>query len=395
MKTILKTSIIIWLLLAGGAALAQSSIDSVLHSVEKNNGTLKALRQNLQAEILDNKTGIYLPNPEVEFNYLWGTPGQIGNRTDFSVSQSFDIPTVTGMRSRAANAKNKRSEWQYKADRMTVLLEAKQYCIDLIYFNALKKELSQRMEHAGTIAAAYGKRLKNGDISRLEYNKSQLNLSALQGEIMRLDIERAAILSQLRRLNGGIEVALNEDEFAEAALPLLFEDWYRQAAEKNPVLAYVRQEVEVHKQEVSLNKALRLPTFSAGYMSEKVVGEHFRGVTFGISIPLWENKNRIKQSKAAVQAAELREADSRQQFYSRLKGQYERALALQAAVQTYREALDKTDNAALLKKALDAGEISLLDYMVEIGLYYDMLNQLLEAKRDYHKALADLASVEL
>ncbi|HBX21627.1 MAG TPA: transporter, partial [Porphyromonadaceae bacterium] len=65
------------------------------------------------------------------------------------------------------------------------------------YFNALKKELSQRMEHAGTIAAAYGKRLKNGDISRLEYNKSQLNLSALQGEIMRLDIERAAILSQL------------------------------------------------------------------------------------------------------------------------------------------------------------------------------------------------------
>ena len=46
-------------------------------------------------------------------------------------------------------------------------------------------------------------------------------------------------------------------------------------------------------------------------------------------------------------------------------------------------------------KALNAGEISLLDYIVEIGLYYDMVNQTLAAERDFEKAQADLSAVEL
>ena len=46
-------------------------------------------------------------------------------------------------------------------------------------------------------------------------------------------------------------------------------------------------------------------------------------------------------------------------------------------------------------KALDVGEISLLNYIVEIGLYYDTVNQTLAAERDFEKALADLSAVEL
>ncbi|KAA6308963.1 hypothetical protein EZS27_039465 [termite gut metagenome] len=53
-----------------------------------------------------------------------------------------------------------------------------------------------------------------------------------------------------------------------------------------------------------MNQAMGLPSFLAGYMSEKVVGEHFQDITLGISIPLWENKNRVKQAKAASIAAQ-------------------------------------------------------------------------------------------
>ncbi|NLU28237.1 MAG: TolC family protein [Bacteroidales bacterium] len=372
-----------------------STVNAMLDSIESNNTTLKALRETADAQKLGNKTGIYLANPEVGFNYLWGKPGDIGNRTDINIKQTFDIPTITGMKSRVANGQNNLVEWQYKADRMNILLEAKQYCIELVYYNALKRELDVRLQHAETIAKGYKDRLERGDANRLEYNKVQLNLSTVQGEMSRVEVERNALLSQLKRLNGGVDIVLNENQYVPAELPLNFNDWYGEAEQKNPVLAYVKQEIEVGKSQVRLSKSSNWPTFSAGYMSEKVVGQQYQGLTFGISIPLWENKNRVKQAKAAVTAAESRETDSKQQFYSQLQTLYNRANGLKIIADKYRQSLATVNNTDLLKKALDAGEISLLDYIVEIGLYYTTVNQALEAERDYQKAFAELSAVEL
>ena len=374
---------------------AQTNINSVLASIEKNNTTLKSLRESAEAQKLENKTGIYLENPEVGFNYLWGSPVEIGNRTDFSVIQTFDVSTITGMKSRFANGMNQLVEWQYKSDRMNILLEAKHYCIELIYYNALKKELDLRLQHAETIAAGYKELMNKGNVGILEYNKVNLNLSMVQGEMSRIEVEREALLSQLIRLNGGIDVSLNVEQYPETELPLNFEDWYMQAEVKNPVLAYVKQEIETGKKQVSLSRAMGFPTLSAGYMSEKVVGERYQGISIGISIPLWENKNRIKQAKAAIKAAESRQEDSKQQFYSQLQILYRRAAGLKIIAENYQKSLVEINNTDLLKKALDAGEISLLDYIIEIGLYYDTVNQALEAERDYQEAFAELSAVEL
>ena len=392
MKTIITTLLI---LLTGIALHAQTNIDKVLATIEENNTTLKSLRESAEAQKLENKTGIYLQNPEVGYTYLWGRPAEMGNETDFSVTQSFDIPTITGMKSRMAGDKNNLVEWQYRADRMNILLEAKLYCIDLIYYNALKRELDLRLRHAETMEAGYRERLNKGDANKLDYNKVKLNLSAVQGEISRVDVERNALTEQLKRLNGGNDIVLGDDRFDTIEFPLSFESWYGTAEQMNPVLGYVKQEIEVSKKEVSLSKAMSLPTFSAGYASEKMVGERSQGISLGISIPLWENKNRVKQAKAAVRAAEMKEADSKHQFYGHLQILFNRALGLKGTSDTYRQSLETANSSDLLRKAVDAGEISLLDYIVEIGLYYDTVNQALEAERDYQKAFAELSAVEL
>lgn len=140
---------------------------------------------------------------------------------------------------------------------------------------------------------------------------------------------------------------------------------------------------------------MTLPKFSAGYSLERTLGQKYQGISVGISIPLWENKNRVKQAKAGVVAAQAREQDSKQQFYDRLQNLYMRASGLQQTAIAYRESLKALNNTALLMKALDVGEISLLNYIVEIGLYYDTVNQTLAAERDFEKALADLSAVEL
>ena len=193
----MKILIIISTILVCIPLIAQNSINSVLDSIEANNTTLKSLRLTADAQKLGNKTSIYLDNPEVEFNYLWGKPGNIGSRTDINIKQTFDIPTISGMKSRVANGQNTLIEFQYKADRMNILLEAKQYCIDLVYYNALKRELEMRLQHAETIAGGYKDRLDRGDANRLEYNKIQLNLASVLGELSRVEVERNALLSQL------------------------------------------------------------------------------------------------------------------------------------------------------------------------------------------------------
>lgn len=391
----MKTIIIIVALLASMSLAAQENISSILFSIEENNTKLKALKEEMKAQKLGNKTGIYLSDPDVAFGYLWGTPSNIGTRKDFSVTQTFDIPTITGMKSRLANNKNQLVELQYASERINLLLEAKQYAIDLIYYNGLKKELEIRLRHAQTIADAYKQRLERGDASILEYNKVQLNLSTVQGEMSRVEVERNTLLSELKRLNGGIEILLEENNYSPASLPADFEEWYLSAEQKNPLLQYVKQQIEVNRKEVKLNKAMRFPKFSAGYSLEKTLGQKYQGANIGISIPLWENKNRVKQAKAGVIAAQTREQESKQQFYNRLQNLYMRANGLQQTAAGYRKSLQSLNNTDLLMKALDVGEINLLNYIVEIGLYYDTVNQTLAAERDFEKALADLSAVEL
>ncbi len=130
-------------------------------------------------------------------------------------------------------------------------------------------------------------------------------------------------------------------------------------------------------------------------MSEKAVGQHFQGVTVGVSIPLWENRNRVKQAKIQTSATSATFEDSKIQFYNRLQALYQKAVALQQNAQKVRQAIDNNNNEPLLKKALDAGEISLLDYLLEIEFYYNAINKALEAERDFELTAAELWALEI
>ena len=394
----MKTKIVligIILFLKFSFIISQNNISEVLQSIEKKNSTLIALRKSAEAQMLKNKSGIYLSNPEIEFGYLWGKPKLIGNRTDFSAMQTFDIPTISGMKNRLANKQNASVEMLLKAERVNILLDAKQLCLDLIYYNSILDELDKRLSHATRIADIYEKRLSEGDANMLDVNKAQLNLLNAQAELQLMEVERNAVLSKLIQLNGGDDILFIDQHFEAILLPPSFDEWYAQAEQINPILSYVRQEVEVSKDFVRMSKAKRFPTFSAGFVSEKVVGETFQGIQVGITIPLWENKNQVTHAKASAQAAEARQVDGIQKFYMEMKNQYLRAIGLNEIAQNYRNLLNTSNSADLLQKALDAGEISLLNYLTEISLYYNTVNLALEAEKDFQKSVAELLAVEL
>jgi len=125
-------------------------------------------------------------------------------------------------------------------------------------------------------------------------------------------------------------------------------------------------------------------------MSEKIVGEQFQGIAIGLSIPLWENKNTIQFAKANTLAIESIINDNKIQFYNHLKALHTKSIGLSQNVNDYRLKLRLFDNSELLKKALDKGEITLVDYILELSIYYESVNTLLELERGLNNTIAEL-----
>jgi hypothetical protein len=148
------------------------------------------------------------------------------------------------------------------------------------------------------------------------------------------------------------------------------------------LLSWLEQEIAISDKNAQLQTAESLPKLNAGYMSEKVVGEHFQGVTVGISIPLFENKNTVKYARLKSEAVQHRQTDEKLRFYNEMKTLHTKASALQQNIAEFRNQLSLESDLELLRKALDKGAISLTEYLFELTVYYESLEKLLEMERE-------------
>src|SRR5690554_6170984 len=154
---------------------AQENVEPILRLIEQNNKTLTTLRAETEATITGNRTGLFPDNPEVEYSHLWGTPSVVGNRTDFSVLQSFDFPMAYRYRSQIASMKDELAEADYDIKRYELFYHARRILAELNYLNALREEYRSRLEHAEKIVSVYQQRFDAGDANVLDLNKAGVN----------------------------------------------------------------------------------------------------------------------------------------------------------------------------------------------------------------------------
>lgn len=369
---------------------AQNGIERAMAEIEAHNTTLKAMVKSVDAQKRANHADNALADPEVGVNKLWGDPSSIGNRTDISVSQEFDFPTITGAKTRVARRRDDMVDWQYKTERSAILLEAKEALIDVVYYNKYIAELERRMSHADAIYQAQKSSLEAGASNKLEFNNVRLGLSQIVTELKKAGTERQAVMTQLARLNGGERLQLADTAYAASELPSDFDMWYAQVMASHPTLGYAESQTEMSRSQLSAARQSALPSISLGYMSEKTMGEQFQGLTVGFSVPLWGSSRRIKQAKRESEAADAMRDDAKSQLYGMLKERYIRATGLAHAVEASKKALAEADNSVLLSKALKAGEISIVEYLVGLSYYYDAIDNLLSTERECQKAYAEL-----
>ena len=193
------------------AAAAQST-DEILGRIEDNNLTLKALRQQVEAQGDANLAESSLEGPEVEFGYLFGDDGR--RRHDFGVSQSFDFGALSGARRKLALGENELLALEYRASRRDILTAARKLVCQIVHSNALIEEYRHRVENARTVELAYRSGYEKGEFSVIDYRKAAVSLAEAEGNLRLLEVERDGMLAELRNLNGGeaIDISACEQE---------------------------------------------------------------------------------------------------------------------------------------------------------------------------------------
>lgn len=373
---------------------AQDIFQPVLKQIEQNSTTLEAMRQQTEAQKTAYRTGLTPRDPEVQLGYLWGRPSSISDRKDVSIRQEFDFPTVYARRNHLADKQGEAAEWQYRQERMQLLLRAKQTCISLVYNNALASLYQEQADRARKMADAYKRMLRQGSTNQIELDKARLNRTTAEGRLYAVHLEKNRLLAELQAMNGGKAVALNDTAFATEPLPKNFDDYLSEAEQHSPALQYMQQQKAIADGSISVARASSLPKWSVGYMGEFVRDNTFQGITVGLSIPLWENRNRVRQARQQATAISRQADDVRQQYRSHLRSLYDQAKQLQQTVAQYNAALSP-DGLALLTRAFEKGELPLLNYLLEQDYWTTAYDRRLQAQRDLALVVAELYAWKL
>lgn len=373
---------------------AQQAVDDILSQIEENNLLLNAVRKETEAEKIGNKTGIYLENPEVEYEYLWGVDSDESDQK-FSVVQSFDFPTVYYHKKKVSDEQNKQVDLRFLIQRKDILLEARKLCIELAYQRDLKVDLKRQLDNMQDVYDMYYKLFEKGELNVISLNKSKIDLANISRRYTEVTTEIKFLTEELTRLNGGQAIDISGLNHLRSTPPASFEEWYAGIKAKNLSLQLIQQEINLSRKSEKLQRSSNLPKLSAGYAAEKGALEHFRGVVVGVSIPLFENKNTVKQIKAQTQSHLAFEANEEMRFYNESKALYNKSLSLYRSLNEYILAMPDVHALDHLQKAHEYGEISRIDFLQELGAFFDIFIDLNELWRDLNLLVADMNQWEL
>lgn len=380
--------------LLASAGKAQNNIEEVLKLVEQNNKTLQASGRLNEAQKLEARTGNYLANPTVEFDYLWGNRNTGGQQNEVVIKQAFDFPTVYSHKNKIAGLKTGLYDNQTAAGRQQLLLTAKQTCLEIIYLRKQKTLLGERLQNALRLSELYRTKLEKGDATILEINKIELEQVNAQNANRLNEAELKAKLELLRNLNGGETIAFDVLDYP-AQRNINFDQIADEYLSADPSLKSLEDEQAIATQEIKLSQSESLPKFDVGYRRDAGTDDAFNGFTVGVSIPLFENKNRVKKARAQAEYTSAVVEDNKQNVRSGLQQLYEQVQALRTAKDDYARILSTQRNIELLNKALDAGQISMINYFTEVAALYDARQNYLDIEKNYHDLLAQLLKYEL
>jgi len=365
--------------------------DSLMKLVLENNRTLMVAREASRTAFLRAGMGNTPPDPEFEIGYLFGDPGQMGNKVNILVKQEIDFPTVYAHRSKLKEIRRSRAELEYLLVRQEVLCGTRQLWIRQLHLNQLTLLLNQRLKRAKIVQSDVAEMMNAGEVGLLEYNQANLMVASIESEFEEVQSELENNRLALFEMTGGQEVELRDTHFPEPEFILpdsLLADYRR-----GPGAQLHQEDRHEKERQTSLVRSEHLPKISAGYFSEAIPSEAFRGFIVGVSVPLWEKSKTVKTAQSALIQSEAKMDLYFYELERIIRQKLNKLGNLHSRVEKLEEVLGSANSLDLLSASMESGEISLSEYFYNSDFYFRNQQLLLRYKKEMLALEADLLKI--
>ncbi|MBC8267047.1 MAG: TolC family protein [Flavobacteriales bacterium] len=374
---------------------AQNNLNQILNDIAKNNKSIIAYNQLLKSQKTELKSQLNLKNPSVEFDNLKLTSDNLIEQRNILISQTFDFPTAYFQKRKLVNASIDNLKINAEIHKQDILFKAKQTFIELVFYNKYHLQLQKRFKNSRQLKNDIIVKFEKGDATILDVNKAKANLINIKNKLVIAENKITELNQKITVLNGGLEIKIKNITYPIISNTEELETLAEKAITANYHLQNLNQKEKISNYNIKLARALSFPKIKAGYLQESAINERFGGISVGISIPLFENRNKVKAAKQQNIYYNLQKENFKNEFQNIFIANFKKSQTLRNLLTEYNELLKNSNNEVLLQKALEFGEISTIEYFMEVSFYYNTYDNFLQIEKEFYLAESELRKYQL
>jgi cobalt-zinc-cadmium efflux system outer membrane protein len=389
---------------AASPARAQSvyTLPQLIELAQEQHPRIRAAREQVNAAGAAVETARALPNPEVEVMggsqraRLVGAPaGGVGS---IALSQRLDLPSQRSARIGAAAAGLNAEEAQLRLSRLELIRSVKLHYHQLLRREAEAEAAQLDLQLLTDIHQRVRVKVSTGEAPRYDAIKAEaemLNAQKLaQSAALRVELARAALKNSVGNvLPDGFTLA--QEELPAAELPPL-EELERRVLERNAGLARARALTQRGREQLTLERSLRMPTVSVKAAMDREPDVRSSRIGVNVSIPLWDRRRGpIAEASAQLARLEFEQEQTRFDLRQQLREAYQQYQISSNQVTALETGILAQAQAALrvAEAAYRFGERGILDYLDAQRAWRNARNELIAARAELHAALTDIETL--
>jgi outer membrane protein, heavy metal efflux system len=371
------------------------NLDELLNQIEQNNTALKGYQSFIESQQFENKSSNNLPNPKLSGYYLPFGDNTTDTYTEYQISQSFEFPTVYAARGKWNESKSQQLQTNYAKRRQEVLLNAKSNLLELVFLQKQKEVEMERRIQSKQVFDQIQELFNKEQIGILNLNKAKIAWIQEQFVVEQIESDIQILMSKLKTLNGDKPL---DGISSLMILPIEVENlellWQEKLANE-PSLKELKDNEVASLQKVNLEKNKVLPNIALGYNYQGVGSNNYSGFYGGLSIPLWNSKNKVKAAQANYKYQQSNIEVMTAILYTQFQETFNRYQLMLEKYNEYQHTMKGLNSEKLLFKAYMLGEYSFMDYYVELQFYRNASDKMLQVEKELQLLQAQLLKHQL
>jgi len=370
----MKKIVYVILLLTVSSTVFSQSFEILMQSIEQNNPRIQTLQKWLEAEEVYSKTGVYPSNPSVSYNYLFGSPDNIGDQKEFEITQAFQLPGYYTSKADLQKLGFKQKQALAEKEKRDILHLARTLYFNLVWLQKRESFLEKRSSDAAKLVSIMKEGFEGGEISKPVYDKARIYAIGVTSEWNQTTSELKVYTEQLKQQNGGNAIDNVAFEYpADWTLPAL-DSLLVNLSGTNPDLLKAQLELKKSESRIKNSRMGSWPSFELGYKSETILNQKLQGVHAGVTIPLWQNKNKVKYAKLQSEWSKANLSQQESEIRLKVSTLYYEVLALKNSYEEMRVIMGEEQLSDINLALLKAGQISFSEYLVDADLIWESMS---------------------